>query len=184
MGRTGIPEGKRWLVLAAFLGALSLGAMFFPEDAPVSVVAGNHPKEGERGAALQEKEGRWKILGEEIAKGKELKDPFTLLHEGREEGSREMGGETPREAPRLSGPVAEGPVRAQMTKAETVSREWTLKGVLSGEKGRIAIVSNGEETRDVAVGESFGGRTVVAIEETSLHFSAVDGGGEMHLPGF
>ncbi len=185
-----IPEEKKWRILAAALAVLLAGIIWFPEDDAVSVAALEVPEKGQKDGTWEkekEKEGSWKILGTESAfEGKKLKNPFTLLHEERGNvvqagGDAQKADPTERSVPA----VAEIPVYAEKgSERGKTSSEWILKGILSGEKGRIAIVSNGEETRDVAVGERFGNRVVTAIEEGSLRFLGEDGEGQLQMPGF
>ena len=180
-------ERQKYLVLASGLAVLAIGTICFPEDAPVSVEAGNlqgqMPREdGRTDDSCGE---RRKILGmEAAAEGKTLKDPFTLLHEERGQAKDAKAEEAPKPAPPQTAAAAPHPAReAKLSKpAQKPKEEWALKGVVSGAEGRLAIVSNGKETRTVAAGEQFGNRVVQAIDEDSLRFSEGNSEGKMSLP--
>ena len=178
-----MPERQKWLVAASALLLLMLGTVWLPEDEEVSVEAGDVPEEKQE---LPEKEGRWKILGEETtAKGEKLQDPFSQLHEGRDGAAKKeiLPSAGTEEAP----PAAPIPPTVEAkpdAKPDQVSPEWVLKGILSGAEGRLAIVSNGKETRSVSVGEHFGDCVVEDIGEDFLIFSGNGGGGQLRLPAF
>ena len=175
-----MPERKKWLAAAFALLLLMLGAAWLPEDAPVSVEAGDFPEEKQE---RPEKEGRWKILGEETAaKGEKLQDPFSLLHERRGSAEKKEILLPAEKEEASSAPSVPPAVEAKPDKAP--SPEWVLKGILSGAEGRLAIVSNGKETRSVAVGEHFGDWVVEDIGEDVLTFSGNGGGGQLRLPAF
>jgi len=177
-------ERKRWLWGTAALALVMLGLAWSGEEAPAPAVARDAPAEAPGKA--EPREGRWKILGtEEASKEQALKDPFSLSH--RERGSAVENAEAPEESPApmpVKTPERNPPVEKSGTEKEEKAVKWALKGILSGAEERLAIVSNGKETRTVGVGETFGDRVVTAIGEDSLSFSDAAGGGELHLPGF
>jgi len=187
-----MPERQKWLVAAFALLLLTMGAIWLPEDEPVSVKAGDFPGEKQESP---EKGGRWKILGEETAaKGEKLQDPFSLLHEGREGAAKKEilppagKEETPpvAQVPPAMGakPDVKPDVKPDAKSDKVSPPAWVLKGILSGAEGRMAIVSNGKETRSVAVGEHFGDCVVEDIGEDFLTFSGNGGGGQLRLPAF
>ncbi|MBQ3971517.1 MAG: hypothetical protein II687_04845, partial [Selenomonadaceae bacterium] len=153
------------------------------------VEAGDVPEEKQEST---EREGRWKILGEETAaKGDKLQDPFSLLHEGREGAAKKEilppagKEETPPVAqvhPAMGAkPDVKPDVKPDAKPGKVSPPAWVLKGILSGAEGRLAIVSNGKETRSVAVGEHFGECVVEDIGEDFLTFSGDGGGGQLQL---
>ena len=175
---------RRAWVPGVALATLAAVFAWVPEDPSGPVEAGNltelPPKEE------QDPGKRWEILGMEAAKeGKTLKNPFSLLHE--ERGNIPVAPEKP---PRESKSTAASPPSSpQPSFRETAppkppEEKWRLQGIVSGEGNRLAIVSNGKETRSVAVGEQFGNFVVEAIEEDSLRFTGSSGEGRLQLPVF
>ena len=176
-------DGKKWLLGALALLLAIAGLLWNGEETPVPAVARDVPMQAD--GETEKREGRWNILGtEEASREQPLKDPFSLLHG--ERGSAEKKTDSPASpSPEAAETARETPpVKRAEKDSGKKDAEWTLKGVLSGEKERLAIVSNGRETRTVAVGETFGHRVVTAIGEDSLSFSDETGEGELRLPGF
>ena len=184
-----ISEGRKWAGAAAVLAILAIGVICVPEDASVPAEAGN-PQERRAEEARQTDsrgEGQWNILGAEMAaEGKETRNPFSLMHEDRGTGMALPEEKTEPVEPPLSAvslaPVSTPPAVQQ---AGTYEKEpaWVLKGILSGEEGRLAILSNGKETVNAVVGEKFGRWVVQEIGEDFVRFSGDHGGGELRMPG-
>ncbi len=174
-------DRKKWLLGASVLVLAMLGLVWSEEEAPAPLVAKDAPMQANK--EPKKKEGRWKILGaEEAAKEQSLKDPFSLLHEERGHTGKTVVSSVS-QASTGAEMIPEIPIEEKEGKGKK-DTAWTLKGVVSGEKERLAIVSDGAETRTVAVGETFGDRVVTAIGEDFLSFSDGDGSGELRLPGF
>ena len=188
MGEPNLSSRKRWGLMASALAVLAIGMMYcFSDEPPAPAEAGNqgmmlaqapssgHPSPGER----------WNILGEKAAEdGKNLQDPFSLLHETREQAV--MQGKPEESIGTVAGhspPASEAIQIVPVKEKDGGKPEWVLKGIILGTTDRLAIVSNGKETRSVTVGECFGGYVVCGIGEASLRFSGDDGEGELYLPG-
>jgi len=118
--------------------------------------------------------GRLEVQGLEAAKAaRELKDPFTAMHEqaekapGPAEGSKGAGKETVRQpSPRAKspGPAGEGKTAAPIKSPARL----TLQGIAGGANGRLAMLSDGHQTATLAVGEKLGAWQVRAVEENRV----------------
>ncbi len=188
-----ISEKQKWAGIAAALVILAIGVVCVPEEAPVPAEAGNPQERRSDGARRMEprEEGQWNILGAKLAaEGKETRNPFSLMHEDRGTGLAlpEEKTEPPEEPSKpplpavLTVPVSTPPAVQQAEKREK-EPAWVLKGILSGEEGRLAILSNGKETVNAVAGETFGHWVVQEIGEDFVRFSDEHGGGELRMPG-
>lgn len=185
----GLDEAVRKRCLAA-AGAMVVGLVCFfllPEE-EASVTALKQEEPAVQPVAGQKK-GADRILGMELAAKKEdLKDPFTLMHEDREssreisgQGKMEAGKVVPKEQPPLPAGGAGDRTAAPADKEKKSA--IVLQGVASGEGGRLALLSDGKESRSVTVGEVYQGKTVTEIGDTYICLSGQLGEERIDLPG-
>ncbi len=163
-----IMAGAGAVLLTAFL-------IFFPEgDVPQSE-AGEKKAVAERDTAVSAPKGRWKILGDEKAEAaKEIRNPFHLLHESREEDIPRK--ESLENLPNKIQPaIPDGKNDAGMKPVPVQVSEktaWQLKGIVSGQNGSLAILSNGKETKTLGIGQDFDGWVLQEISGNRVVLSA------------
>lgn len=101
----------------------------------------------------------------------EITNPFTMQHEMRDENETDAppANETPKTAATPLAFPAAVPTDAE---AETVSANETpvLQGTAISDTERLAIISDGNETRTLAVGEDFHGRRITRITDYAVTF--------------
>ncbi len=163
-----IMAGAGAVLLAAFF------VFFWEGDVPQSE-AGEKVSLAEREKAKPASKGRWKILGDEKAEAaKEIRNPFHLLHESRDEEVPRQ--ETLEKLPKPAQATHSDEKKDAVTKTSSVQvpekTAWQLKGIVSGQNGSLAILSNGKETKTLGVGQEFDGRILQEIFENRVVLSA------------
>lgn len=162
-----IMAGAGAVLLAAFF------VFFWEGDVPQSE-AGEKVSLAEREKANPAAKGRWKILGDEKAEAaKEIRNPFHLLHESREDIPRQEGLENLPEQIQPAIPDGKNDAGMKPSPAQVSEKTaWQLKGIVSGQNGSLAILSNGKETKTLGIGQEFDGRILQEIFENRVVLSA------------
>ena len=116
---------------------------------------------------------------EKASMGEVLTDPFSMRHEKREEARRRAE----HSEPAISGksqatPVAAEPEPQQMTGQEASGKGKMepcepvhLQGIVTGERGSVAILKKGEKSYALSVGENLAGRVIAAIGTKEVEFA-------------
>lgn len=111
----------------------------------------------------------------------ELRNPFSLRHEKREEGNLDTGMKTgqpavsrnglaeQRTAGNRRGPRPSGtPAAPQQRPSAEAASAVNLRGIFYGEAGRFAILAAGSQSSSLAEGESFAGWQIQKIEQQGV----------------
>ena len=168
--------------LAALLLLVALAGCLFASE----------PEEDEGGLILKEPPAKTEerrpahqaIAGsEQAAASKGLKDPFTLMHETREEKSQAAEKKTAAQAakPEQSPALPMLPKPAPAAKPPVV-QEPKLTGIISGAAGQLALIDYGGKSLTLSAGEGAGGITVTAIEPRRVCVSTPQGEKWLELP--
>lgn len=139
----------------------------------------------EQRAEIEEKRpAHQSIAGsEQAAVSKGLKDPFTLLHETREEKGKAAETKADVQAvgqeKRPAMPISAKP--APLPKPPVV-QEPKLTGIISGAAGQLALIDYGGKSLTLAAGEGAEDITVTAIEPRRVCVSTPQGEKWLELP--
>lgn len=163
----------------AALILMAVMACYLSASAPEEEMQLVQPREPE----MQEERPVYQsVEGSERAASASLRDPFTMLHESKEErakaASKPKAAESERKpaSPALPQPAA---VPAMKTPAPV---EPQLKGIISGEAGQLALVDCGDKSLAIALGEEAEGIKLEAIENKRVLVSTPNGEKWLELP--
>lgn len=191
-------QGRKKIWLAVMAAAIVSGAAFFyagtaeeeamPAPAKVSGTEKKTPSDFK---------GRQEIAGwQKAEETKAVRNPFSLRHETAEEKQQDVP-ETPKEtkekpAGKIQQPAPNFPEVQQASALEVPAETEdvsaipapVLKGLMEGERGRMAMVQIAGKTAALSVGETFQDCTVLAIEENSIIMENKGQERQLFLPGY
>ena len=167
--------------LAALLLIILLAGVLFASE-PEEEVLLELPEQ--RAETEEKRPAHQSIAGsEQAAVSKGLKDPFTLLHETREEKGKAAEKKTAVQAAeqekRPAPPISP---KAAMPPKPPAVQEPKLTGIISGAAGHLALIDYGEKSLTLSAGEGAEGIIVTAIEPRRVCVSTPQGEKWLELP--